>query len=65
MGAAVDVWWEQFMEGLSRHLHKESSIKLHSKLKPLFGEKSRENFGESAKERVRGCFCLALYCHAP
>lgn len=37
------------MEGLSRHLHKQSSIKLHPKLRPLLGEKSRENLGESEK----------------
>lgn len=27
------------MEGLSRHLHEQSSIKLHSKLKPLVRKK--------------------------
>lgn len=50
------------MEGLSRHLHKQSSIKLHSKLKPPFGENLGESeklcwvWGENSKRKGQGVF---------
>lgn len=72
------VWaslWMGTVYGSSFQAFAQSPIKLHSKLKPQLGEKSRENlrewgscagFGErTAKERVRGYFCLTLYCSAP
>jgi len=48
-GITLSVWKEQLIGGLSRHLHKQSSIKLHTKLKPPFCEQNKKNLEGSEK----------------